>query len=352
MKSGLAAIAAALALGGLGVSSAQAHARMVIVYDEERAAAEVLAGPGGITPQMGAFRQDPGRGGVFREGYEHHRLAKVGGHELAAMSTAEMVVTLRAAVDGGPGVLGGESHIAMVDEIGTLYRDPIEKPCYKGVKLGAVVRRIACQNTIRYSRNGYRVVKRPAPDPAVPSADHPSSRLNAAMRELAAAESPYGGSYASRVQFYIAPALVTQVGTNRGRHFSKNRAGTTNIKAAWRGVIRPLALSGGVWLEMYHGSGEAVSALTWRRAPERFGAYLARHGGSADRVNLLMRGTTTAPAGAGAGCTRLGVMGCTWQLAASRATRRYLEQGVGIYDANEHASAWRDNYLAHLGSGP
>lgn len=339
-------IAIATTAVALGVAGAAQAAPMSVVYDREDAARTIFEGPKGIGPQHGLYRQDPGRGGVFAEGYEHHRLAKVSGRELAGMTTAEMVATLKTAVDGGRNVMGGASHIAMVDEIGNAFRDPRVKRCYKRVRIrGSRVVRIACQNRIKLTANGWRLIKRRAPEPPVPGAAHPGVRLSVAMKQLDAMPWADGQTYADRIHFYIAPALVTMIGEGRGRHFTRTRNGLNHNRPGIRGVAGALALSGGNWLEMYHGDGAALKRKVWLLAAKRLDRYMLRHGGTASRTHFLMSGTRTKPAGATCGSP----MACNWKLAKRGYNLRVLNRGVGVYGAGAQAAAWRDHYRAHFG---
>jgi hypothetical protein len=336
------------AIVALGAAAGAAQAApMSIVYDRE-AAARILSGPGSLGPQHGLYRQDPGRGGVFADGYDHHRLAKVSGHDLSTMTVAEMVATLKTAVDGGPGVLGGASHIAMVDEIGNAFRDPRTRRCYRKVTIrGTRTVRIACQNRIRLTRSGWRLVKRKAPPPRIPGAKHPGMRLTSAMRQLDAM--PFGGAgqtYADRVHFYIAPALVTLLGDGRGVHFTRTRNGLNHNRPGIRGVAGALARSGGNWLEMYHGDGTAVRKRVWLRVAKRFDGYMRRHGGTANRTRFMMSGTSTRPRGVTTCATP---MACNWKLAKRGYNLRVLSRGVGVYNANSQAAQWRQMFKAHFG---
>ena len=347
MKYRTAALATALLVGG-GAASAVA-APMSVVYSDEDSARTIFAEPNGISPAHGLYRQDPGVGGVFRDGFDHHRLAKVNGHQLAGMTVAEMVSTLTTAIDGGDDVYGGDSNIVMVDEIGNKFRDRRAKRCYKRVSIrGKRTVRIACQNRIKLTKNGWKLIKRKVKSPARPGRSHPGSRLYRAMKELDAM--PFGTegeSYADRVHFYVAPALVTMVGVGRGPHFTFNRKATLNIRPGIRGVAPALARAGGVWLQMYHGNGKAVSVKTWRLAAKRFDNYMRRHGGTRDRVHFMMSQTTGKPRGAS--CKGLTVMGCNWKLAKRGYNKRALRRGVGVWNAGDGAAEWRDRYKAFFG---
>ncbi|MDH3226558.1 MAG: hypothetical protein OEM67_05655 [Thermoleophilia bacterium] len=341
MKFSAAAIGAAIILGGAVATAAAAP--MSIVYSDEESASQILEGGAALSPEDGLFRQDPGAGGVFREGYDHHRLAKVNGHELAEMTVDEMVATLKKQVEGGADILGGESHIVMVDEIGNAFRDPKARKCTKKVTIrGTRAVKIACQNRIKLTKHGWKLVVAKAKPPAKPGRNHPGSRLTEAMKQLDAM--PWGTdgeSYADRVHFYIAPALVTLVGQGRGKHFTFNKKGTLNIRPGMRGVVGGLARGGGVWLQMYHGNGKAVSSKVWRHAGKRFDSYFKRNGGTGRNVHFMMSGTTTKPRGAKR-CTT--PMACNWKLAKQGYNKRVLRRGVGVWRAGDQAVEWREEY--------
>lgn len=327
------------------LSPALASGRMSIIYDQEEAARQIFTGPNPLTPERGGLRQDPGAGGVFRADDGPHRLTKVNGRELSTMSVDQMVRTLKGAIDDAP-LRGGGSGLVGVDEIGTFFRDPAVKTRYTTTTIRGSKIRHATHNRIVQTPTGWRLVIRSSAPP-VPGAAHPGRRLSAAMEILAGMPSPFGGSYASRVNFYMAPAFVTSVGEGRGPHFTLGRTGGKNIRPGWRGVVRGLAL-GRVWLEMYQGSGDAVSSQTWRNVSKRLGPYLAKHGGSGlPQLHFLISGTPNAPKGAPRGCGS--PMSCQWLLANSTpAGRAVLANGPGAYRAGDQAAEWLANYNRYL----
>jgi hypothetical protein len=324
---------------------AQADARMTVVYDETGPAERLLTGPSGLGPGDGAFRQAPGVGGLFRDGDEPYLIAKVRAEQLKTMTTQQMIDVLKREIDAPTTPGAGSSHLVAVDEIGNAFRDPRTKVRFKWVTVGSHRYRIAAQNRIEATKLGWRLVKQTL-QPKKPGPNHVGSRLSAAMAELTRTESPWGGSYASRVHFYLAPAFVTSVAAGRGRHFTQSRDGRLPIRGGWQGVIPGIAASGGVWLEMYHGSGHSVSALTWRMAARRFGGYLTRYGGTPDRLHFMMTGATEPPPGSGATCAP--AVQCMWALARRGYNLRVLNNGPGVWRAGDQASIWLGAYRVHF----
>lgn len=331
----LAGIALVGAITSLAITSS-ASARSSIVYDNQDAAEAIFTGPNPLTPARGGLRQDPGPGGVFQPNDGPHRLTKVNGKELATMSTSQMVSTLRSAIDAEV-YAGGSSGLVGVDEIGNFFRDPKFRTTYKLVNVRGKKIRIASHNSIQITKNGYRVIVR-AQTPPIPGPAHPGRRLSEAMRILDEMPYPGGGSYAERVQFYMAPAFVTSIAEGRGPHFTLGRVGGKSIRPGWRGVMPALA-RGQVWLEMYHGSRAPVAKKVWQRTPQRLAPYLRKHGGTgADQLHFLISGTTTAPPGM-SGCGS--PMACQWAAAESTAVgRQVLANGPGAYRVGDQAAEW------------
>jgi hypothetical protein len=325
------------------VVPAAASGRMTIVYDEEGPAARVFDAIADTGGSEDAYRQEPGRGGTFRPFDGDHRIAKLQDEDLRGLSAERIADVLRSEIDS-PDEEEAGAHMVAIDEIGNTFRDERRRPRYKTVVVRGKRYRIAEHNDIRVTRSGWKLIRRkpPAPEPAP---GDPGVQLSEAMRILADEPSPWGGSYASRVHFYLAPALVTSIGLGRGQHFTLGRSGSTHIRPGWRGVFPGLALAGGVWLQMYHGHGAPVSAAVWRRAPGRLAAYLKRHGGSAERVHLVFTGSTSAPPGA-RGCGS--PTECEWRLASRGATRRILDNGPGVYRLGGRTAAWTREYREYF----
>lgn len=322
----------------------RADARLSVVYDTEDAAARIFTGPGAVTPERGGLRQDPGRGGVFRENDSQWRLQKVDGKELATLSAEQMAAVLKEQVDT-PSYGTIPSGYVGVDEVGNHFRDPKVKVRYKYVTVRGKRIRVAAHNDVKITKHGYKVIKREM-TPPIPPATHPGSRLSRAMEILDEIPSPWGGSYASRVHFYLAPSFVTSIAEGRGPHFTQGRSGSISKRPGWRGVVPGLARAGHVWMEMYNGDMSPATAKTWREAPKRIPAYLARHTtGTPAEAHFFIAGVKRAPAGAAKLCAKLDPMACQWALAgATKAGRAVLDNGPGAYSLGAQAPAWLAQY--------
>lgn len=335
----------AVAAAALMAVPALASARMTIVYDDIGPASTLFTSPGGLGEADGAFRQEEGSGGVFRPDGASFRIAKVNRRELEGLSAEQIAEVLRREIDA-PDEAEAGSHLVAVDEIGNHYRDDPARTEFKTVLVRGKRYRIAKHNDIRVTRNGWQLVRRQAPAPE-PQPGDPGVVLSEAMEILDGQESPWGGTYASRVHFYLAPSLVTSIGEGRGEHFTLGRSGSTHIRPGWRGVFPGLARGGGVWLQMYHGAGYAVNARVWQNAPGRIANYLTRFGGSPDRVHLVFTESATPPAGSPAGCGS--PMSCMWTLAKGGTTAAVLANGPGVYQVDGEAAEWLREYRAYFG---
>jgi len=305
--------AALLALAVLAVAAPAAPAAtspITLVYDVTDVVRRLVDPPSGrgLTPERGALRQDPGSGGMLVPGDNApYRVGKVSGRDLEAMSARAMADALRREVAAG--AFGAGSHMVAIDEIGRRFGDGAPRVPRRGMTL-------------------------PPVDPSSPGA-----RFTAAMR-LLDTPSPYGGTWASRVHVYLAPAVHTAIAAGRGPHRNLGRDGKPHW-STWRGVMPGLALAGGVHLQMYSGvGGRTVSftAGTWRAVPPSFLGLFARYGGDAARVHFLFTGGAV-PRGAPRGCGD--AMGCKWALAeATPAGRAILANGPGVYRIGGDALAW------------
>lgn len=302
----LAAVAAlAAACGG---ASAQ-QSRMTLVYDTSDVVQRLVSpsGGNGLSPARGALRQDPGGGGMLAPGDNApYRVSKVSGAAVAAMSPEAIAATLRREIRQGS--FGARSHIVTVDEIGASFGDPLPRV----LRVGAAL-------------------------PPVPPGS-PGAKFTAAMRMLQDG-SPYGGTWASRVHVYLAPAVQTSIAAGRGPERNLGRDGKPH-RRSWRAVMPGLALAGGVHLEMYHGAGgrlTALSAREWRAVPAAFLGLFGRYGGDPARVHFLFTDTGTPPGARGCGAPQA----CSWSLAESTpAGRTILSNGPGVHRIGAAADAW------------
>lgn len=311
----------------LGGAAGSATAAMSVIYDLDPAAREIVlpsSGASGLDGSRGAFRQEGSNGHLFAGATDApYRLGKVSGAALATMSVEGIAATLRAQVDAC--VIDGRdygcaSHLAFVDEITVAYSD------------GPVP--VHPRGRTRY----------PLPPPPP---DSPGARLTAAMRLLAATDSPYGGSYASRVHFYVTPAMIRGMARGLGPHHNLARNGKPHFRT-WRAVLPGLARGGGVWLEMFHASGNRVTghfgADLWRDGPRDFLGLFGRVGGSVDAVHFLIAGAARKPGGA-TGCAS--PMACVWALAGTGPNAAILRNGAGAYRVGDQAAEWlQEHYIS------
>lgn len=340
-----------LALAVIAGAPAGAAARMSILYDEQEPV-RVLTDPSGpgapIDAARGAFRQDPGAGGIFDpQGRDAaHRIAKLPAHEIDGLAPEAMADRIQDEIDDPehPNTSG----LVAIDEIGNRFNDGSVRITYSFRTVRGTRIRVASNNRLVVTRTGYRIQRGPAPLPRV-SPDSAGSRLATALQILSERPHPAGGSYAERVHLYIAPAFSTSIAMGRGPHHHLGNDGKPH-RATWRGVMPALALAGGVWIEMYHSAGGAPTAMStreWRVVPSVFTAYAGRFGADATRLHLLISAVATPPAGS-SGCG--GAMECQWRLAESTpAGARLLANGPGAYRVGDQAGSWRAQYNRALG---
>lgn len=322
-------------------------APMTILYDTQDAVRAVTQGPAGLGPERGAFRQDPGPGGLLLgDGRDaERRVGKVGAGELVGLTAEGMAARLRQEIDTPR--FGSTSHLVAIDEIGNRFNDGRATVRYETQVVRGKQIRVATHNRLVVTETGYRVERGPAPMPAV-DPDSPGARLSQALR-LLAVPSPHGGTYAERVHLYIAPAFSSSIAAGRGPHRHLGRDGKPH-RATWRGVMPAVGLAGGVWIEMYHhSSGRGAypfTAAEWSSVPSAFGAYHRRFGGDRERLHLVFTGADARPKGAARACGA--PMPCQWRLARGTAAgRALLANGPGAYRLGAQARSW----LAELNRG-
>lgn len=342
----------ALVVTALAALPAAAADRMSLLYDEQEAVRALTdpAGPGApITAERGAFRQDPGRGGIFDPAGRDaaHRVAKVAAGEIAGLTPEQIAARLQRESDDPE--TPNTSGLVAIDEIGNAFNDGRVRITYAWRSVRGKRIRIASHNRIVVTRRGYRVVRGRAPLPVVDPAG-PGARLSAAMAILASRPHPRGGTYADRVHLYIAPAFSTSIAAGRGPHRHLGNDGKPH-RATWRGVMPALARAGGVWIEMYHHNrAEGLHTMTareWRTVPAAMAGYARRFGADTGRLHLLMTAAGAGPAGA-RGCGS--PMACQWALArATPAGAALLANGPGVYRVGAEATAWRVEYNRTFG---
>ncbi|MEW6582404.1 MAG: hypothetical protein AB1416_06555 [Actinomycetota bacterium] len=303
-----ATVAAAL---GVLAAPAGAGAAMSILYDLDPHVREIVRpsdGTRGVGPARGAHRQEGSTSHLFAgDADTRYRLGKVPAAELAGMAPAQIAATLRRQIDGTCTIAGRDygcrSHLVTVDEIDGAFSD----------RAGNAGRRLL---------TAMRMLERP---------------------------SPYGGTYASRVHFFIAPTMTAQFAAARGRHHNLGRDGKPHFPT-WTYAVAAVARGGGAWLEMYHARGGVrtpFSAGEWRRGPRDFLSLYTRSGGKAERVHFVMTGTAQPPPGRLPACS--GPMSCTWALASRPgANARILANGPGAYRVGDQAADWVREYNRRL----
>lgn len=278
-----------------------------VLYDMDDAVREIvqpLDGAFGLTQARGALRQEPSTSGLFAANDDAALVGKVTEEDLRGLGADEIAAVLRDEIDAA------SSHLVAFDELTPYEADP----------RGPVV------------RNG----RIPAPDPSSPGA-----QLAQALISLDT-PSPYGGTWASRVHVYIAPAITSAIAAGRGPDRNLGRDGKARFRT-YRTVMTGLARAGAVWIEAYHGRTSPLTSLTvteWRKAPAAFTAEYRRAGGDPSKLHLLVTGTDAYPAGVlPPSCVT--PMQCQWALAESTpAGRAMLANGVGAYRLGSHARAW------------
>ncbi|MBM3664831.1 MAG: hypothetical protein FJW92_03425 [Actinobacteria bacterium] len=298
----------------VGTTRMRAGARAVL-YDMDDAVREVvhpLDGAVGLTQARGALRQEPSTSGLFASKDDASRMGKVTEEDLRGLPAAEITDVLREEI------AASDSHLVAFDELTPYEADP-RSPLV---------------------RNG----RIPAPDPASPGA-----QLAQALTSLDT-PSPYGGTWASRVHVYIAPAITSAIAAGRGPDRNLGRDGKARFRT-YRTVMTGLARAGAVWIEAYHGRRRPLTSLTvaeWRTAPAAFTDEYQRAGGDPSKLHLLLTGADAYPAGAlPASC--ITPMQCQWSLAESTpAGRAMLANGVGSYRLGSHARSWLAEWQQRL----
>ncbi len=335
-----ASLVAAIGAGLAGAVPAGAQP-MSLLYDRDPAVQAIVKpadGQRALGTDRGAYRQELSGGHLFGGPADApFRVAKVNARELADLSASAIAARLRRAIDHGCGAFGCASHLVSVDEAGASMSD--------GRPPATPARRFASRAAARRA-GAYPAVPLPPVDRTSLGA-----RFSRAMAMLDR-RSPYGGTYASRVNVFIAPAMSTAIAVGRGPHHNLGRDGKPHF-TTWRAVMPGLARAGGLWLEMYHGSPgstgtSSMTAREWRTVVPSFLGVSSRYGGGWNQLHFVFTGGTGLPAGAAASCGAT-AMACTWTLAtATAANRRVLANGPGTYAVGAAASEWLANFNARF----
>jgi len=228
-------------------TSATVTNRMSILYATDPSVRDILGGSSQMPGLPWLFRQEPSNSGTGAQlGVDNsQRMTKLNGARLAKMQSAnEMAMALKEGVDRTcvtpAGINTCPAHLLAVDEIGAAFGREDGKPS-------------------------------------------PDLHLRGAMQALAKIPSQWGGTYAGRIHFYLAPGVSTAIAAGKG---SAHTLGADD-KVHWpdySSVIDALSLAGGVWLEMYHyptrGSARTPFTSTeWRTVPTAVAAFMAGLGG-------------------------------------------------------------------------
>lgn len=230
------------------ITSATVTNRMSILYATDPSVRDILAGSSQMPGLPWLFRQEPSNSGPgARLGVDNsQRMTKLNGASLAKMTSSQMFDALWKGVNRScvtpAGINTCPAHLVAVDEIGAAF--------------GRVE-----------GDQGVNV---------------PGYRLKSAMETLAQIQSPWGGSYASRIHFYLAPGVSTAIAAGKGPAHNLGADG----KVHWpdySSVIDAFTTAGGVWLEMYHyptrGSARTPFTSTeWRTVPTAVAAFMAERG--------------------------------------------------------------------------
>ncbi len=284
-----------------------------ILYDMDAAVREIVDpqdGGTGMGIARGALRQEPSTSGLFSADDEASLVGKVTEEDLRGLMADEIADVLVAAIDEAPG------HIVGFDELTAYEADP-RSPVVKGGRI-------------------------PPADPSSPGAQFAQALI------ALDTPSPHGGTWASRVHVYVAPAVTSAMAAGRGPDRNLGRDGKAHFRT-YRTVMTGLARAGAVWIEAYHGRTSPLTPFTaaeWRTAPAAVTAEYRRAGGDPTRLHLLMTGTDAYPVGSlPPGCTT--PQRCQWVLAeATAAGRAMVANGVGAYRLGAQARPWLAEWQA------
>lgn len=258
-------------------------------------------------------RGAPGLPGLAARGVPHSMLsgvdparqaAIVWGYDLVGLSGEEMAARLRAAMASVP------SHQVVLDRV-----------------------------------EGARWSDGPPAEPPVVDPRSAGVALVQAMASLAA-QSPWGGTYAERVHFWIGPGLHSAVGAGLGPNHNLGRDGRVH-RRTYDQALRAMAGGGGAWMQMFHEPwlahvpAEPFTAEEWVRWPTRFAEVFTRLGGRVERLHFLLSQAEQAPPGALPPGADGSPMGATFALARQPGTNlQILCNGPGALNVESQAGAW------------
>ena len=233
--------------------------RMTVLYDTDAGVAATLGPSTAMRALPWIFRQEPSSSEPLAAlgNNTSQRMVKVKAAELALQPSADaMAQVLREAVDRRcvtpAGVNTCGAHMASIDEL-----------------------------TQAFSQS---------PSSTAPNPNNPGVRLAKAMRSLQRDQSPWGGTYASRIHIYIAPGVSTSIAAGRGQFRTRGRDGKNHFRNyAW--AVRALSRAGGAWLEMYHfrntPTKTAFTPKEWRDVPTAVATFMQEQSPTTNPLNSL-----------------------------------------------------------------
>ena len=327
--------------------------RMTVLYDTDAGISATLGPSAEMRALPWAFRQEPSTSDpqAALGNNTSQRMVKVKAAELALEPSADaMAQVLRNAVDkrcttpAGANTCG--AHMAAIDELTQAFSQPTSST---------------------------------TPDPT-----NPGVRLAKAMRSLQNDQSPWGGTYASRVQIYIAPGVSTSIAAGRGQFRTRGRDGKNHFRNyGW--AVRALSRAGGAWIEMYHfrrtPTKTAFTPTEWRDVPTAVATFMQERSPGTyplDTLHFIVAevaptdGCSTLRPGADTPVTRTArasitvvptpepldvipdsgsPMACTWKrVQTGPVNQRIAANGVGTHrvsgeTAQEFGALWRQFYV-------
>lgn len=260
----------------------------------------------------------PGLRGLAARGVRHSMLSGIDaarqagivwGYEVVDLPAEEMARRLRAAVDAAP------SHLAILDRV-----------------------------------EGPRWSDGPQSEPPTIDPSSAGVALRVAMDRLDV-PSPWGGTYAERVQVWIGPGLHTSIGAGLGPNRNLGRDGVPR-RRTYNEAMRAMAAGGGVWLQMFHGPapGRLPDPLTvreWQLFPTGFADLWTRLGGRLDRVHFLLAESSASPAGVLPPGDHPTSTHAAFAMARQPGTNlRILCNGPGALNVEAQAGAWLGAFSA------
>ena len=303
---------------------------MTILYVSDAGAKAIFSGAnrGDATVPMQTlpwvFRQEPSSsaGGAALASNDR-RMTKVSGRALFRQtSSADMFEMLRAAVEKEcvtpAGVNTCGAHRVGVDEIGTEWGD-----LPGAAQIGASKSRM----------------------------------LRVALQSLELFLRPDGGTYADRIDLYIAPGVSTAIEKGLGPNRTLGRDRKPHFRN-YTELAKALPYAGGIWLEMYHyptrgKPRESFTVAEWGQVPMDVAAFIrSKAPGSrpSERMHFVMTQTKKNP------CGRITIsdptvggaesMDCQWTLAKmNKFNRKVLANGPAAYKVSgAMAVAWGMNF--------